>query len=217
MDPAPFSLAFPAEWSLADVQRHLGNVPLERICAWPPPGTATESDLLALHQREGRICELLDGAVEKAMGSYQSALAMYLGMMLQGYLDDHPVGVVLGEAGLLRILPHRRRAPTFRSFFGNAFPTGVCRRRRLCRGARSGGRDPLAGNTPEEMQMKLEEYRSAGVRLIWYVYPEARSAVVHRADGGSEMIDESGTLDGGEVLPGFSFELRQLLDRFPGA
>ncbi len=34
--------SFPADWTLADLQDHLGGVPLERIRMVPPPGYATE-------------------------------------------------------------------------------------------------------------------------------------------------------------------------------
>src|SRR4051812_34377826 len=41
-----------AEWL-----RALGGVPLERIVFDPPPGTATEADLLRLVERDKRLCE----------------------------------------------------------------------------------------------------------------------------------------------------------------
>src|SRR4051812_31126354 len=60
--------AFPANWSLADLQAHLGGVPAGRIRLFPAPGTATEEDALWLEDHEDRLCELVDGVlVEKAM------------------------------------------------------------------------------------------------------------------------------------------------------
>ncbi len=42
----------------------------------PPPGTATEADLIAVNDRKQGICELVDGTlVEKAMGLIESLLA----------------------------------------------------------------------------------------------------------------------------------------------
>ena len=46
---------FTAEWL-----HSLGDVPLERIIFDPPPGTATEEDLLRLVERDKRLCELID-------------------------------------------------------------------------------------------------------------------------------------------------------------
>ena len=34
----------PKEWTMADVRAHVGDVPLERIRTFPPPGMATEED-----------------------------------------------------------------------------------------------------------------------------------------------------------------------------
>ena len=59
----------PAEWSLADLQEHLGGIPAERIRLFPPPGYATEEDVIQAAECEGRLCELEDGIlVEKPMG-----------------------------------------------------------------------------------------------------------------------------------------------------
>ena len=79
--------AFPASWSLANLQEHLGGISPERIRLYPPPGMATEEDAVQLDDHEGCLCELVDGVlVEKAMGFYESILAMLLGHFLNEYL-----------------------------------------------------------------------------------------------------------------------------------
>lgn len=67
-------------------------------------------------------------------------------------------------------------------------------------------------NTAEEMKDKLEKYFRAGVRLVWYIDPQTRSAKVHRGPTSLSEIDENGILDGGEVLPGFQVPLRELFE-----
>src|SRR5215468_1891250 len=66
--------------NLAELVEQLGDIPLERIRMRPPPGTATEADVLAaLEAPRKRICELIDGVlVEKPMGYTESILASYL-------------------------------------------------------------------------------------------------------------------------------------------
>ena len=60
--------AMPSDWSLADLMHHLGDVPLERIRLNPPPGYATEEDVLRIEASEDRLYELEDGVlVEKPM------------------------------------------------------------------------------------------------------------------------------------------------------
>src|SRR2546421_188787 len=62
--------------TLADLQDRLGHIPEERILMDPPPGTATEQDVIYLDDHEDRICELVEGVlVEKPMGFEESSLA----------------------------------------------------------------------------------------------------------------------------------------------
>ena len=47
------TIAPPDIKTLADLQRRLGGIPLERIWFHPAPGTATEKDVLEAEEREG--------------------------------------------------------------------------------------------------------------------------------------------------------------------
>ena len=61
--------------SVADLLHHLGDVPAGRVRLEPVPGTATEHDVVTVHDRENRLCELVDGVlVEKVMGFDESRL-----------------------------------------------------------------------------------------------------------------------------------------------
>jgi hypothetical protein len=55
--------------TLADLLDRLGGIPLDRVLFHPPPGTATEADVIAADDHEDRLCELIDGVlVQKAPG-----------------------------------------------------------------------------------------------------------------------------------------------------
>jgi Uma2 family endonuclease len=69
------------------------------------------------------------------------------------------------------------------------------------------------GNTPQEMENKLDEYFEAGVRLVWYIDPRTRTANIYTARHQMTTIDTSGHFDGGEVLPGFKLRLGELFER----
>ena len=56
----------------------------------------------------------------------------------------------------------------------------------------------------EYLEQKVGDYRSAGVRLIWVVYPMTRSVLIRRLDRTCAELDEAGTLDGEDVVPGFA-------------
>ena len=90
----------PAEWSLADLQEHLGGVPAERIRLFPSPGSATDEDVIQAAEREGRLCELEDGIlVEKPMGWYESLLAVLISTELNAFVTRRNLGKVLGADG----------------------------------------------------------------------------------------------------------------------
>lgn len=55
-----------------------------------------------------------------------------------------------------------------------------------------------------ETASKREEYRRAGVRLIWIVNPETRMIHVYRADGSTSLLHEDDELSGEDVIPGFT-------------
>jgi hypothetical protein len=53
--------------TLGDLLNRLGGVSLDRVRMTPPPGHATEGDVIDVEARENRLCELVDGTlVEKA-------------------------------------------------------------------------------------------------------------------------------------------------------
>ncbi len=91
--------------TVAELLKKHGGIPAERVLLDPPPGTATEKDVLAV-ERQGRICELVDGVlVEKAMGLAESYLALCIAFFLQGFLQQHRLGFLAGEDGAPRLWP----------------------------------------------------------------------------------------------------------------
>jgi Uma2 family endonuclease len=207
--------AIPVEWTFADVLDHLGGIPLSRIRAVPAPGTATEKDVLQAESRTGRICELIDGVlVEKTMGYYESLLAVLLIRLLGEFVESRRLGIVLGEGGTLRVLPGQVRIPDLCFIAWDRFPGGELPREPIPAVAPDLAIEVLSeGNTPGEMRRKLHDYFQAGVRLVWYLDPKTRSMQVYTAPDRGQTIDETGIVDGGEVLPGFQFSLADLFAR----
>ena len=62
----------------------------------------------------------------------------------------------------------------------------------------------------EDLDAKLAEYREAGVTLIWVIYPGTRTAHVLGASLSLREVSPDGSLDGGDVLPGFTCKLADL-------
>jgi hypothetical protein len=98
--------------TMAELVEHLGGIPPARIRLQPAPGTATAEDAFEVERKEGTLCEVIDGVlVEKAMGWYESRLALILAHFLQSYLDRHDLGILTGADGPLFVEPGQMRYP----------------------------------------------------------------------------------------------------------
>jgi Uma2 family endonuclease len=205
----------PLYGTAADLHDHLGHIPLHRIRLYPPPGTAALADVLAVQEQEDRLCELVDGVlVEKAMGYYESRLALLIGYFLEVFLQLHDLGIVLGADGMLQLLHDQVRIPDVSFLSWVHFPDRELPSEPIPRLVPDLAVEVLsASNTAQEMNRKLHEYFAAGTQLVWYVEPEAQGITVYTA---SEQWIELGiedVLDGGNVLPGFQLSIRELFDR----
>jgi Uma2 family endonuclease len=64
--------------------------------------------------------------------------------------------------------------------------------------------------TYEEVEAKVAEYRSAGVKLTWVISPKSKTVLIRRLDGTCAEVNEAGTLSGEDVLPGFTCTVAEL-------
>jgi Uma2 family endonuclease len=209
--------AIPADWSLADLWDDIGRVPLHRIRMVPPPGWATERDVLAVHDRKDRICELIDGVlVEKTMGAKESMLAAEIARRLGNFVAERGLGVIAGPDGFLRVLPGQVRAPDVAFVSFDELP------------ARKYPAEPIPdlvpqlavevlseSNTRQEMRRKLKDYFLAGVRLVWFIEPDNRQAQSYTAPDEVRVLAANQALDGDDVLPGFRLPLHELFTLLP--
>jgi len=213
--PEPISLQERPE-TVADLLRRLGNVPACRVRLHPPPGTATEEDLIQYNESLFRtaICELVDGTlVEKPVGWEESAIAILIACFIGNFVKPRRLGTVLGSDGMLRLVPGLMRAPDV-SFIA---------RGRLKRYKRGGERYPSIGadlavevisksNTKPEIVRKMTEYFAAGTRLAWVVDPKTETVRVHRAPKTFVVLRAGDVLDGGDVIPGLLIPVKDLFD-----
>jgi Uma2 family endonuclease len=62
----------------------------------------------------------------------------------------------------------------------------------------------------EDVREKIDEYLTAGSRLVWIVYPRRRSVEIWRADGSRVDLREGETLSGEDVVPGFTLPVADI-------
>ena len=59
---------------------------------------------------------------------------------------------------------------------------------------------------------KVGDWLNAGAALVWIVDPVRRNARVYRADGSEAILGPDDSLDGEDVLPGFSVTVAAMID-----
>ena len=181
----------------------------------PPPGTATEDDLLAVLDHTNRPCELVDRTlVEKAMGFLESHLAGVIIRLLGNFVEDHDLGIVTAPDGTLRLMPGLVRLPDAAFISWKQLPNRKCPTQPIPQLVPELAVEVVsAGNTRAEMERKLKEYFLSGTQIVWLVDAETRSVDVHTAPDRFVRLGEGEVLDGGTVLPGFQLPLEQLFAR----
>ena len=195
--------------SLTDLLDRLGGIPSDRVRLDPKPGTATEADLIALSDREDRLFELIDGVlVEKATSFRASFLAVSIAVSLRAFIDPQNLGLVSGANGPLRLSPSLIRSPSVAFVSWARIPGGRIPREPIPSLVPDLAVEVLSpSNTPREMALKRRHYFEAGVRLVWIVDPRRRTVAVYTGPDRPARLDASATLNGGDVLPGFTLPL----------
>jgi Uma2 family endonuclease len=200
---------------MAQLIAHLGDIPPERIRLQPAPGRATEEDVITAKARLNCLCELIDGVlVEKPMGYYESRLAAILIYFLEEYLTRHDLGFVLGADAMVGIVPGQVRLPDVCLFYWKRFPNRILPPGAILRMTPDLAVEILSpSNRPREMERKLSELFAGGAQLIWHVEAEQRKVKVYTGVDQFTELDASQTLDGSNVLPGFTLPLEHWFAR----
>ena len=185
--------------------------------SYVPPMTAsdllTAEELLHLSLPDKRV-ELVRGVlvVREPAGGRHGRIAVNITVELGTYIRSHQLGAVYAaETGFtLARHPDTVRAPD----------VAFVRRERLPSPEPIGFPDLAPdlvvevlspGERPGELLAKIADWLSAGTRLVWAIDPERRLARVYRQDGTERVVAAAETLDGEDVVPGFSCLLGALL------
>lgn len=186
----------------------------------PPDGTPMSLDDFLVLPNAPRA-ELVDGAfymVPPAGGSHGNVNSRLLARLLV-YVVDHDFGDVYDSstAFVLRAGPR----PLVRS------PDVSFVRRGKDDPSIAPGSVPLApdlevetlspSDRAGEVQRKIEEYHEHGASLVWLIDPRRRTAAVYPRDGSVRWLRDGDSLEGGDVVPGFSVPLAFLFARLAPA
>ncbi|HEX3449377.1 MAG TPA: Uma2 family endonuclease, partial [Isosphaeraceae bacterium] len=70
-------------------------------------------------------------------------------------------------------------------------------------------------NTANQVQEKIHDYLTAGVSLVWVVYPRQQEVYVYKSPAQIKVLQLGQELDGGELIPGFRLPLAALFEDDP--
>ena len=212
------TISKPTYATVAALVKHLG-VPAKRIRLVPTPGTAKEKDAIHAEARCGRLCELIDGVlVEKAMGFWESYLAIRIIGFLQPFVSKNDLGIVLGADGMVSGRRGQVRMPDVCFFSWHRFPDRILPLGAVLRMTPDLAIEVLSpSNTKKEMTRKRRENFAGGAKLVWEVDPKKKLVHVYTSAEESTVFKVGDSIAGGDVLPGFKLAVRDIFDKSPGA
>jgi Uma2 family endonuclease len=172
----------------------------------------TAEDLLKLELDDSIKVELVEGEMitMPPAGTEHSFVSSDLIALIHAFDREHKLGGrVTGEQGGYQLTsnPDTVRAPDV-GYISKS-------RLHLLTGTYFQGAPDLAveivspSDSAAELLKKIAEYLEHGSRLVWAFYPTLRQVVVHTAEG-AKTLKETDTLEGGDVLPGFSVPLQDI-------
>lgn len=182
----------------------------------PPVAKLMTAEELAELPDDGHLYELVRGElIEVSPSGFHSAeIGLAFGAFLFNFVRQHRLGAVTsGEGGyILARRPDTVRAPDAAFIRADRVPHGA-------------DRDFFVRHPPDlavevmsrtdrlrDLQAKCLEYLDAGVRLVWLVEPKRQRVTVYLPDRSTRTLGITDTLDGGDVLPGFSLPLAEVFD-----
>ena len=131
--------------------------------------------------------------------------------LLGNFVQQNGLGIVMPPDGMMRLAPGLVRLPDVSFISWEQLPERKIPHKEIWDLAPDLAVEVISrGNTRQEMARKLADYFSAGVRLVWYVYPATCEVEVYEAADKCVTLAAQDTLDGGQVLPGFRLPLATL-------
>src|SRR5438477_10595378 len=177
------------------------------------PALMTADDLLHVRIPEKRI-ELVKGVlvVREPAGGRHGRVTTALTRHIGNHVHAHALGAVYAaETGFtLARRPDTVRAPDI----------AFVRRERLPDPEPSGFPDLAPdlvvevvspGDRAGEILAIVADWLSAGTRLVWVIDPARRVARVYRTDGTERILSVDESLDGEDVVPGFTCPLGEVI------
>lgn len=195
------------------------NIADRALAPWgeivPRDGPMTVDELLALPD-DGMMYELVKGRLIRMApsGVEASIIGTRLGARLTVYVEEHNLGIVtvadgtydLGGGNALApdvaFVQAKRALPPESPLFDKAWPIAPDLAVEVA----------SPNQYRPEMRAKAMVYLDAGTRMVWVVWPKRRQVDIWLTSGEkpAETLGVADTLDGRDVVTGFSYPVAQL-------
>ena len=177
----------------------------------------TADELLTMPHYEGRNdirLALIRGELIKMSptGGTHGVLCARIATQITNFVDEHDLGVVFGaETGFIVERDPDTVIGADVAFVSHERMKEVENLEKFLPFAPDLAVEVLSpGNTVQEMDEKITRNFAAGSRAVWVFKPKQRAVAVYRSPFDVRILGEQDTLDGGEVLPGFTLALSKL-------
>lgn len=167
-------------------------------------------ELAGLPENEARRLELEDGVIVEVAASspVNTVIAMRIGHFVNAFVIPRNLGYVTGADGGFKLGAKRVRQPDV-GFVSIERVSKLPKRFEI---APDLAVEVVSEN--EDVFKKANEYLRAGTRIVWAAYADEQRVYVMRLDedGGLRSLPFgiNDTLDGGDVLPGFTLSVRDI-------
>ncbi|MHB8625255.1 MAG: Uma2 family endonuclease [Aggregatilineales bacterium] len=159
-----------------------------------------------------RPYELWEGQIVKVSptGGTHGITTISVGAEVRAFVKQHNLGEVFGAETGFRLSNISLRAPDV-AFVGHAKMATVKDLNKFLPFAPDLAVEVISpSERTGKVQTKLELSIAARTPLVWYFYEDRPRVIVYELDKPFRVIPLDGTLDGGNVLPGFQIAVAEL-------
>jgi len=167
-------------------------------------------EIEALPENADKTLELIAGEIVEKVASFTpSKISSRIIYHFTGYLIERPIGYVTGEAGGYIMSGEDTYNPDVGYISKERLPEEPPREAPVPPDLAVEVKSPT--DSKRKMRLKAEKYLAYGTNIVWLIFPKERMVEVYKSgEEDVENIGIDGTLDGGDILPGFTLKVRDI-------
>ncbi len=160
-------------------------------------------------ENTGKLFELIDGEIVEKMVSFEPArIAINIAYFMRGFLFQHDIGYVTGADGGYSLSDDNMLIPDVAFISKARLPEQPEREAPVPPDLAVEVKSPT--DRKREMRLKAEKYLAHGTAMVWLIFPDEQQVEVYLQDEDVQTFGINDTLDGRDVLPGFTLPVSDI-------